>query len=181
MVSTEWDGQRLGQVRAAMTEQLAAPFETAGQASPLVSEVALVRYSGQSYAVEVFDPDLESPERLGGQFRARHETLYGFATAEPWELVALRLSLSATREHRPEGARTGESKALSPARETPCWFDAEGPVPTPRYERDTLGEGCRLTGSAVVEDAWSTIILPPGASLEVDRFGHLHVEVGEAP
>jgi len=167
----------LGRIRAATKDELAAPFEAAGQTSPLVSEVALVRYSGQSYAVEVFDPDLESPERLGAEFRARHEALYGFATEEPWELVALRLTLSAPREHRPGGTGTAEGEAPGPSRETPCWFDAEGPVPTPRYERDTLCEGRRLTGPVIVEDDWSTVVLPPGAALSVDRSGHLHIEV----
>ncbi len=180
MASTEWDGQRLGRIRAAMTAQLAAPFEAAGQVALLVSEVALVRYSGQSYAVEVFDPELENPERLGDQFRARHEALYGFATEEPWELVALRLSLSAPRGHRPEGAGACQGEAPRPARETPCWFDAGRPVPTPRYKRDTLGEGRQLIGPAIVEDAWSTVVVPPGATLEVDRTGHLHIEAGEA-
>jgi N-methylhydantoinase A len=179
MASTEWDGQRLSRIREAMKAQLAAPFEAAEQTSPVVSEVALVRYSGQSYAVEVFDPDLENPERLGAEFQARHEVLYGFATEEPWELVALRLALSAPREHRPEGTGAGQGETPGPARETPCWFDARGPVPTPRYERDSLAEGQRLTGPAVVEDAWSTVVLPPGATLEVDRTGHLHIEVGD--
>ncbi|MDH3593977.1 MAG: hydantoinase/oxoprolinase family protein [Rhodospirillales bacterium] len=180
MASTGWDGERLSRIHEALIGQLAAPFEAAGRSSPEVSEVALVRYSGQSYAVEVFDPDLENPERLGAEFRARHEALYGFATEEPWELVALRLSLSAPREHRPEGAGAGDGEAPGPARETLCWFDAGGPVPTSRYERDTLAEGRRLTGPAIVEDAWSTVVLPPGATLEVDRSGHLHIEVGEA-
>jgi N-methylhydantoinase A len=181
MASTEWDGQRLGRIREAMKAQLAAPFEAAGQTSPVVSEVALVRYSGQSYAVEVFDPELEDPERLGTEFLARHEALYGFAKEEPWELVALRLALSAPREHRPEGNGTGKEEALGPTRETPCWFDAGGPVPTPRYERNSLGAGRRLTGPVIVEDEWSTVVLPPGAALEVDRAGHLHIDVGEAP
>ncbi|MDH3913978.1 MAG: hydantoinase/oxoprolinase family protein, partial [Rhodospirillales bacterium] len=87
MASTGWDGERLSRIHEALIGQLAAPFEAAGRSSPEVSEVALVRYSGQSYAVEVFDPDLENPERLGAEFRARHEALYGFATEEPWELV----------------------------------------------------------------------------------------------
>jgi N-methylhydantoinase A len=181
MASTGWDGERLDRIREALIGRLAAPFEAAGRSSPEVSEVALVRYSGQSYAVEVFDPDLGDPERLGAAFQARHQALYGFATDEPWELMALRLSLSAPRDNRLNGAAAGERSKEGPVRETPCWFDTEEPVATPRFERDALGENQRISGPAIVEDDWSTVVLPPGAALAVDGAGHLHIEAGEAP
>jgi N-methylhydantoinase A len=38
-------------------------------------------------------------------------------------------------------------------------------------------EGQRFDGPAVVEDAWSTVVVPPGAALTVDARGHLHIEV----
>ena len=66
-------------------------------------------------------------------------------------------------------------------RETPCWFSSDGPVTTPRFERETLGEGQRFYGPAIIEDDWSTVVLPPGAALTVDRAGHLHIEAGAAP
>jgi N-methylhydantoinase A len=51
-------------------------------------------------------------------------------------------------------------------------------VTTPRYDRATLGDDVRLVGPAIVEDDWSTIVLPPGAALDVDRAGHLHIVAG---
>ena len=63
---------------------------------------------------------------------------------------------------------------------TPCWFDADGPRQTPRHARESLSEGDRLAGPAIVEDAWSTVVLPPGATLEVDGHGHLHIAAGVA-
>jgi N-methylhydantoinase A len=110
----------------------------------------------------------------------RHEALYGFATAEPWELVTLRVSLSAPRAGRPEQRTAEGSETPSPTRETPCWFDGTEPVATPRYDRDTLGAGAALVGPAIVEDDWSTVVLPPGAALEVDDAGHLHIDAGES-
>jgi N-methylhydantoinase A/oxoprolinase/acetone carboxylase beta subunit len=38
-----------------------------------------------------------------------------------------------------------------------------------------------VNGPAIIEDAWSTVVLPPGATLKVDGCGHLHIDVGEAP
>jgi N-methylhydantoinase A len=180
MASSAWDRDALDKVRSALAARLATPFEAAGREIPAAAEVAAIRYSGQSYAVEVRDPALDDPARLGAQFQARHEALYGFATEEPWELVALRVSLSAPRASRPVWRAAERDEVPAPARDAPCWFVAEDPVPTPRYTRETLGEGMRIAGPAIVEDAWSTVVLPPGAGLSVDGQGHLHIEAGAA-
>ncbi len=178
MASTAWDRARLDGIRRALREALAAPLETAAPAgAPRVSEVAAVRYSGQSYAVEVHAPALDDPGRLAAQFRARHEALYGFATNEPWELEALRVSVAAPQRQRLDGGAGAGRGAAGPRCTLECWFEAGGPQATPRYERADLGRGQRLAGPAVVEDEWSTVVLPPGAALEVDRCGHLHIEV----
>jgi N-methylhydantoinase A len=160
---------------------LAPPLEASGHAAPTVTEVAAVRYSGQSYAVEVTEPALDSPKRLGEQFRARHQSLYGFATDEPWELVSLRLTLSALKGVRPNAGVTKNPDDSALTHSDVCWFGDKAPVPTPRYARDGLGKGSRLEGPAVIEDEWSTVVLPPGSTLSVDGSGHLHIDVGEAP
>ena len=116
---------------------------------------------------------------MGRQFKERHEALYGFATEEPWELVALRVSLSAPRAAPPE-PQVAAAGAPAPYREAPCWFGGSESVATPRYDRERLGAGARIAGPAIVEDAWSTVVLPPGAALEVDGASHLHIEVGDA-
>jgi N-methylhydantoinase A len=43
-----------------------------------------------------------------------------------------------------------------------------------------LNDGQRIVGPAIIEDEWSTVVLPPGATLLVDELGHLHIEVGAA-
>ena len=54
-------------------------------------------------------------------------------------------------------------------------------MPTPRHDRAALAPGRKLTGPLVVEDAFSTIVLPPGASLTPDPAGNLHIDTGAAP
>jgi N-methylhydantoinase A len=179
MASADWDQAALDESRAALTARLAAPFAAAGHEIPPAAEVAAIRYSGQSYAVEVRDPALDDPEALGAQFRARHEALYGFSTDEPWELQSLRITVAAARGTRLDGGAPRGGGAPRPTRTLDCWFDASGPVATPRYPRESLGEDARLAGPAIVEDDWSTVVLPPGARLDVDRHGHLHIEVGK--
>jgi N-methylhydantoinase A len=180
MASGDWDQERLDGLRAGIARALAARFEAAGDAPPPAQEVAALRYSGQSYAVEIHDPALHDPAALGQQFMERHEALYGFATEEPWELVSLRVSLSAPRAGKPE-PQAAEATTVAPHSETPCWFDSAESVATPRYDREALGAGTVLTGPAIVEDDWSTVVLPPGATLEADAAGHLHIDAGEAP
>ncbi|MCC6867871.1 MAG: hydantoinase/oxoprolinase family protein, partial [Burkholderiales bacterium] len=111
-------------------------------------------------------------------FFDKHERLYGFATDEPWELVAIRQRASIARaSDAPRPASAGSARAM-PTKTSPCVFDAAGAVATPRYARAELDAGQRLPGPAIVEDAWSTVIVPPGAALVTDAFGHLHIETG---
>jgi len=179
MASRAWDPARLEAIRAATRRQLLAPLD----GEPDIAEVAAVRYSGQSYAVDIHAPALEDPDRLGAQFRERHGALYGFATEEAWELVSLRTTATLARADRPTptpgaGEDTG---AAAPTRVGECWFAPSGALPTPRHDRARLAAGQALAGPAIVEDAWSTVVLPPGATLAVDGFGHLHIEAGASP
>ena len=178
--SVDWRQDRLDAARAELAERLGAHFAPGDRADCVVTEVAAVRYSGQSYAVEVTEPALDDPARLGEQFRARHETLYGFATDEPWELESVRVTLSIPQPTRPILA-AADAATERENRTTLCWFDDSAPRETPRVARDTLAPGARLDGPAVVEDAWSTTVLPPGARLRVDDTGSLRIDVGEAP
>ena len=49
---------------------------------------------------------------------------------------------------------------------------------TPRYDRASVGAGWPLEGPVIVDDAWSTVVVPPGATLSADDAGHLHIATG---
>ncbi|MCH8926186.1 MAG: hypothetical protein IH924_08655 [Proteobacteria bacterium] len=116
------------------------------------------RYRGQSFELGV------AAENWIARFHEAHAERYGYQRLEtPVEAVTLRAIVSA-----PPVAVEG-----------PALEAASGPVATPRYARAALGDGARLAGPAIVEDDWSTVVLPPGAGLGVDGHGHLHIEVGE--
>ncbi len=180
MASGSWDEGRLDALRADLLARLSAPLLAAGHAEDgiAVEDVAAIRYAGQSYAVEVRDPAFDRLDRLDRQFRERHEAQYGFATDEPWELAALRMRLSAPRTNHLPGIGGDSAKSAVPAADSMCWFEDFGEVATPRLDRDSLCEGQRVGGPAVIEDAWSTIVLPPGSELVVDAAGNLHIGVG---
>jgi N-methylhydantoinase A len=176
-----WDRARLDEARQALRARLTAPLAAAGHGENemRVEEVASVRYSGQSYAIELPDPAFDDPARLGRDFLDRHEELYGFATDEPWELVAIRQQVSIPRSHEDRSAVQAGGGA-GPVKTAPCTFAAGKAISTSRYDRAGLEPDRAISGPAIIEDDWSTVILPPGAALTPDRDGHLHIETGAA-
>jgi N-methylhydantoinase A len=181
MARHRWSHERLAGLRGDLLADM--PFDSAGRASGVtVEDTALVRYVGQSYSVEVpyrFPPDTATLTR---DFRAIHEQLYGFSTEEDWELEAIRVTAAvASPPLEVQDQDWSKVGALVPHATGPCWFSAEGAVATPRYARDVFAPGARLEGPAIVEDAWSTITLPPGAVLEAQAGRHLVISFGATP
>jgi N-methylhydantoinase A len=183
MAAGEWDPRRLDAVRQSLRGRLAAPLMAAGYSDDdiCLEEVAAVRYRGQSYAIEIANPSFDDLERLGRDFVDLHQKLYGFATGEPWELVSIRQRVSIPRSRSDFRAAAEAGDGSAPVKTAPCTFNAGGAVATPRYDRAGLAAGRALPGPAIVEDASSTVIVPPGATLTPDTHGHLHIETGTAP
>ena len=186
MTSGDWDVARLNTVRGSLRDRLCGHLvEQVGAAGQdvqaiIIDEVAMIRYRGQSYAIEVPDPNFEDRAALGKEFQRIHDKLYGFATDEPWELESLRISASlpkTTGALRPQ--MTAQTNA-SPLKSASCWFSDTGALVTPRYDRAYLPVGQSLPGPLVVEDAFSTVIVPPGATLTPDQSGHLLIDTGAA-
>jgi N-methylhydantoinase A len=176
MLSTHWDAGRFAGLHDGMLETLIAPLLRQGhdKAAIAVERTALVRYVGQSYAVEVpFVAPLDL-ERLGNDFRQRHREIYGYATDEHWEMQSLRLRTLVARQTT-LGPLAGASAMPEPTSIGPCWFEPAAPHDTPRYDRDRLPSGVVIAGPAVVEDAWSTIVVPPGHVVSTDAMGHLWI------
>ena len=178
-----WDQARVDMARRELRATLAAPLAAAGHEDDAlaVEEVAAVRYSGQSYAIEIADAALDDPAALGRAFKDRHGVLYGFATEEPWELVSIRMRVSAPRNGEAPSSAAKTNEAPSPTRTLRATFESGEAVPTPRYDRAALGPGNALEGPVIVDDAWSTVVVPPGATLSADDAGHLHIATGAGP
>lgn len=182
MPGRQWDVQRLSALRASLRERLCAPLRAAGVEGNRIDieEVASIRYRGESYAIEIVGPRFDDPLQLGETFRALHRELYGFSTDDPWELVSIRMRAAAPEPGLDAAGSSSSGPAAAPIARGSCVFDARGPVATPRYERSALCVGQRLDGPCIVEDRWSTVVVPPGARLVADACGHLHLETGVA-
>jgi len=184
MASPEWDQSRIDAQCQSMKDRLSAPVMAAGnKASDIKTRlVALIRYAGQSDTVEVAFELPCDPKALGRDFRAQHKKLYGFATDEPWQFETLRVTVTA-----PSQCDIGDlheeilQKTTTPLSVDECWFDASGAVSTRRFERAALPVGWAVEGPAIIEDNWSTIVVPPGATARLDPSGHLIIDTGVAP
>jgi N-methylhydantoinase A len=176
MLSTHWDADRFGALQDDMLKALMAPLHQLGHRSEeiAVERTALVRYVGQSTAVEVAFADPLDLATLGRDFRRRHNDIYGYATDEHWEMQSLRVRAGVGRRTT-FGPFATEGGAPQPTSVGPCWFDPSAPRQTPRFDRDHLPAGVRIDGPAIVEDAWSTIVVPPGYVLRADAMGHLWI------
>ena len=73
------------------------------------------------------------------------------------------------------GPLTASHGMPEPTSVGPCWFEPRAPHQTPRFDRDRLPPGLQIAGPAIVEDAWSTIVVPPGYVLRADAMGHLWI------
>jgi len=177
--SETWDAAAACAARDGLVEELSAELRSAegAEAAELSVEViASLRYRGQSDALEIADPALDDVEALGTAFRARHDALYGFSTDEPWELAALRVAVSG-----PEQASvtpTVERRSAEEGRRR-CVFEEGGAMDVVCLSRDALAPGDWRQGPAIIEDAWSTIVVPPRERFRVDGFGHIHIEVAQ--
>jgi len=146
-----------------------------------VAYSADMRYVGQAYELEV---PVSAPLAAGRiaeavrGFHAAHERVYGYARADqPVEFVNYRAvhryplpSLKVRPPARSEGgvgaARVGERRA---------YFAPGGFVATSIYDRARLPLGSQVPGPAIVEQADTTTVIPPGYAAAVDASGNLRI------
>ncbi len=172
-----FDAARFAALRSSMAEEQAAPLLEAGvpRGALQIEETALIRYRGQSYAVDVPIDGPADGAALAAAFAARHQALFGFTSGEAWELLGLRVSLRAPRPPRTVPAPR-EVPAPAPFAVDPCWFTPDAPTATPRYDRAAVAPPHAIAGPAIIEDEWSTIVVPPGWAARPDPHGHLLLE-----
>jgi N-methylhydantoinase A/oxoprolinase/acetone carboxylase beta subunit len=146
-----------------------------------VAYAADMRYVGQAYELEV---PLTAPvaaarvPAIVAAFHAAHERVYGYARAQqPVEFVNFR-AVHTFPLPRPAVRPTPRSgRALADARvgERPAWFAPDGFVATAIYDRARLPAGARVEGPAIVEQADTTTVIPPGHAALAEESGNLRI------
>lgn len=179
MRSDAWDVGRLAALLSAESEDLKLPLLRAGHADGdlVVIHTAGLRYSGQSDEIAVLSPALDDAAALGEQFRAAHHALYGYSTAEPWELVTIRTEIAAPKVAAGMARIAAPAGRSAPQEQRRVTFEDGSSHDTPVWLRGDLVPGVELHGPMIVEDEWSTVIVPPSERLRVDDRGNLHISV----
>jgi N-methylhydantoinase A len=151
---------------------------------PVFRRYVTLRFRRQTTGEEIPLPwdrfgDASRLDELERLFVAHYERLYGPGVAyldAGLDLAGLRVDLVAPvakPEIVPEavGRTAGRPE---PKGERSAWFEG-GLVSTPVHDVDRLDAGTSLTGPAIVESPFTTVVLPPGASLRVDPYRNLVV------
>jgi len=138
-----------------------------------------MRYVGQAFELSVpFDASLATMKDVDRAFYTAHEARYAHATADPVEIVSLRVSAYGVGR-KPSLPRAPATGSLQAARidERTVLFDAR-PTATAVYARDRLPSSVVLEGPALIEEAGTTTVVPPGFRASVDAHANLILERG---
>ncbi len=140
-----------------------------------------VRYVGQYHEITVdwLADEAEAGDLRGvaKRFHEAHDRLYGYALPDtPLELVNVR-AVATGLTPKPPLPELPPGPAPAPRARRPIWIAEDGGfAESPVYAGETLGAGARLAGPAVVELPTTTLVVPPGWRLEVDRHGSFLME-----
>jgi len=138
-----------------------------------------LRYVGQAFELPVpFTGVLASMADVDRAFHAAYEARYAHATADPVEIVTLRVSGYGVGA-KPSLPRARDAGSVPSARvdERPVLFDAV-PMATTVYARELLPAGGVVTGPALVEEPGTTTVVPPGVRAAMDPHANLVLERG---
>jgi N-methylhydantoinase A len=158
-----------GEELASVYEGLVGELPVDAEADDVtVRRSADLRYRGQSFELEIDAGRPVDTDALRTAFETSHERVYGYAAAEPVEVVNLRVAAAVPRSV-PETAlpedrfeKLGEHTAV---------FGGEE-YTTPVYRRPTT-PGTTFGGPAVLEQDESTTVVPPAWEATVRENGSL--------
>ncbi len=154
-------------------------------AEPVFRRYLTLRFRRQTTGEEIALPwdrfDEARMTDLERRFVEHYETLYGRGVAYPeagLDIARLRVDLVgpvAKPELRADAAEGSDPGALAEAARKgrrSAWFDGRR-LETTVYDEGRLEPGAAVAGPVIVESPFTTVVVPPGASLRVDRFRNL--------
>jgi N-methylhydantoinase A len=133
-----------------------------------------LRYFGQQNEVGVsfdFDPrKTRDSAAIRAEFERAYLAQYGFNPSHvPVEIVSWRLTVRGPDvPFHPAAATAGAPGQPKHMRPGHLWQDDQQ---VPVYDRASLSVGQSFPGPAIIEERETTIVIPPGWTASVDRFG----------
>jgi N-methylhydantoinase A len=149
-----------------------------------LTRTADIRYQGQEHTVAITLParaiDDEVVADVREAFAVQHESQYGHRTADPVEIVTVRVRGSGLVP-RPRLPRLAPGDGVHPAARTrrSVWRgEGLGRVEYAVHEREGLTLGVRLDGPAIIEERTATTVIHAGDTLTVGEHGELDISIG---
>ena len=134
-----------------------------------------MRYSGQSFQLEVPVTEKTTLENMEMAFHERYQNVYGYNRREkPVELVYLRaIAFGIVDKPVPTIESAGMINGGSKENRE-IYFNGKFHS-CDIYERSCLDTNTKINGPAVIQEYGSTTVLPPGWQVSPDEFGNLHL------
>jgi N-methylhydantoinase A len=176
--SNSFSGERATQAMTDLVKSAISELRAQGYAENIeIYRFLEARYFGQNHELELSFPanefDHESVSDLWRRFHEEHHSRFGFCipgeTIETVHLKVVAVSLLKKPEFKPLPSQVGTAKAAGTRQ---VRFE-KGWTEVAVYDRGSFGQGCRITGPAIIEEAASTTVLCAGQDLSVDPFGNL--------
>ena len=145
-----------------------------------------MRYLGQFHEVDVDVPNEKlGPEQMKEvirRFNEKHETLYAYRDIVETEIINVRVAgfgrvVKMSLKEYPYSAEDA-SKYQKDTRNV-FFEEADGFIATPIYDGDAMQHGNVVKGPAIIEQKITTIVVPPGYSIEVGKYGDYIMDVPE--
>lgn len=145
-----------------------------------------MRYKGQFNEIEIlvslYELTKEGMEQIVERFHKRHEALYGYSDVAVIEIINLRLSafgkINAPSRRKQAFETMDASKYLKGYREAFIGGNNKA-ILTSIYDGNNLGAGNIIKGPAIIEQATTTIVIPPEARLEVNPYLDFMIHIAD--
>lgn len=175
----------IAEIYQELTDEVAALFEEDQVEADRLSVIryADMRYLGQEHSVKVVFPggaiDAGAIARASEAFHVAHEREYSFRLQSPIELVNLHIAglVGVAKPDPVRIAADGRDLAQAARGRRRVDFAEDGIHDTPIYLRERLPVGFAIAGPVVIEEAATTIIVPPGQRVEMDAYGNIHIAI----
>src|SRR5438105_3271964 len=136
---------------------------------------AQCRYPGQTFDIDVpvdrKPLDGKGIERVAERFHRLHEGLHTYARREEDVLISALRTRSAGVLKKPAlQTFKGTTRPPVPKAKRDAFFDGKFRK-TAIYDGPQLRAGQKLTGPAIVEERFTTIVVPPGWTVKLDKLG----------
>jgi N-methylhydantoinase A len=134
-----------------------------------------MRYSGQSFELSVpAETDLADMDKVVKAFEAVYEQRYGGTTTAPVEIVSYRIAAwgLCDKPVLPPVEGAGRTMAAALVTTRAVVFGGAGQV-VPVFDRERMPTDEGVAGPAIIEEAGSSTVVPPGWSVALDRIGCL--------